>query len=213
MIQALLWDNDGVLVDTEPLYYQANFEVLKQVGITLHYPQFVQMNLREGRSPLNLVLNAGYNESYRQQLVEVRNDYYEDLLRKKSQAFPGVKELLNSLHGKIPMAIVTSSIRKHFDMIHQSLDLLPYFDFILTREDYQQSKPHPEPYQLGAERMEILPEHCLAIEDSPRGLTSAKAAGLQCAIVRNPHLEDESFTEADHIFTQLEELTTLLQGA
>ncbi|NIQ96969.1 MAG: HAD family hydrolase, partial [Desulfuromonadales bacterium] len=83
----------------------------------------------------------------------------------------------------VPMAIVTSSLRHHFDIIHEKSGLLPFFDFVLTREDYKHSKPHPEPYLTALQQLGIAPHHALVVEDSERGLHAARRAEIPCVVV------------------------------
>ena len=81
------------------------------------------------------------------------------------------------------MGIVTSSQRVHSDAIHNQSALLPYFEFVVTREDFVHGKPAPDPYLEGLRRIKLDRQVCLAVEDSERGLLSAVAAGLQCVVV------------------------------
>ncbi len=98
---------------------------------------------------------------------------------------PGVKETLEHLYGSYSMGIVTSSKKVHFDIIHKNTDIPGYFDFVLTREDYKESKPNPEPYQKGLQMLNVSPNECIVIEDSARGLKSANQAGLFCLMIPN----------------------------
>ena len=108
------------------------------------------------------------------------------------------------------MAIVTSSRRDHFDAIHRKSGLLQFFDFVLTREDYAHAKPNPEPYFLALANSKVPKDKCLVIEDSPRGLAAAKAAGLACWIVPSKDTLGEPFNEADRVLDSVTELLSLL---
>jgi HAD superfamily hydrolase (TIGR01509 family) len=83
------------------------------------------------------------------------------------------------------MAVVTSSQRHHFDVMHADIGLTSYFEFELAREDCDRTKPNPDPYLLALERLGIRPESCVAVEDSERGLAAARAAGLRCLVIPN----------------------------
>ncbi len=85
------------------------------------------------------------------------------------------------------MGIVTSSQRIHFAAIHEKSGLLSYFEFVLTREDFANAKPAPDGYREGLRRRGLPAKECLAVEDSERGLVSARAAGLECVVVPNSH--------------------------
>jgi HAD superfamily hydrolase (TIGR01509 family) len=101
------------------------------------------------------------------------------------QVLDGVKECLEALRGKIPMAIVTSSLREGFEAVHAKTGLLDYFEFALTSGDYDRHKPHPEPYLSAAARLGVSPEQCVVVEDSERGLESATRAGMRCLVIPN----------------------------
>jgi beta-phosphoglucomutase-like phosphatase (HAD superfamily) len=104
------------------------------------------------------------------------------------------------------MGVVTSSNREHFEIIHQRLDLLNHFEFVLTHESYVHSKPSPEPYLLGLERMGVAASEALVVEDSPRGLQAAMAAGIRCIIVRNALTQSCDFAGAYRVVDTMPEL-------
>jgi HAD superfamily hydrolase (TIGR01509 family) len=182
-VQALLWDNDGVLVDTEPLYFRATREILAGVGIELDEARYIEISLRRGGSLLDLVQDRGPAQV--EQLRDARNARYAELLTSDLRVIDGVAECLEALHGRVPMAIVTSSLRSAFESIHRQTGLLGYFEFALTSGDYAAHKPHPEPYLSAAERLGVAPEECVVIEDTERGLQSATRAGMRCLVIPN----------------------------
>jgi len=204
----IFWDNDGVLVDTEGLYYQASRQVLAQIGFDLSAEQFAAISLATGRSVFELATaDPGLIDSLRQQ----RNRRYAELLRGADLLLPGVRETVAQLATRYPMAIVTSSRRDHFDIIHAGSGLRDHFHFILCREDYRAAKPDPEPYLLALHRSGRPAARCLVIEDSPRGLASAKAAGLTCWVIPSAQTRDQKFLAADRILVHVEDLATLLR--
>lgn len=177
MFSALFWDNDGVLMETEHLYYLANAEALARIGVELPLETFRRVSLQQGGSVLG---GAGGNED---EVRAWRDARYLELLTTEAAVIPGVEETLSILHGRLPMAIVTSCRREHFSRMHQRSGLLGYFDFVLTREDYGNSKPDPEPYLTACRRAGLKPGECLAVEDSVRGVTAAARAGLAVAAI------------------------------
>jgi HAD superfamily hydrolase (TIGR01509 family) len=208
--QQIFWDNDGVLVDTERYYLQASREALAQVKIDLSDSLFAEISLTAGKSLFDLALNQGVEKRRIDELKEWRDQRYSELLAQKDMTLPGVRETLRALHGKIKMSIVTSSPKNHFDIIHESTGLLPFFDFCLTRGDYTESKPSAEPYLLALCRSGQKAQQSLVIEDSPRGLAAAKAAGLTCWIVPGEHTSKQDFKSADKILSCIDELPALL---
>lgn len=208
--QQILWDNDGVLVDTERYYLQASREALAQVNIDLSDSLFANISLTEGKSLFDLASGQGIGERTVNELRDWRNHRYSELLQEKDMTLPGVRETLQALHGRIKMSIVTSSLKKHFDIIHKNTGLLAYFDFCLTRGDYTNSKPSPEPYLLALNKTGQKAHHSLVIEDSPRGLAAAKAAGLTCWVIPGEHTSKQEFKSADKVLDRIEDLPTLL---
>ena len=139
-----------------------------------------------------------------------RNARYSELLAGRDLVLPGVRETLEQLASRIKMAVVTSSRRDHFELIHAGSDLLAFFDFILCREDYREAKPDPEPYLLALKQSGRETRHCLVIEDSLRGLAAAKAAGLTCWVIPSQQTAGQDFSAADRILQQVDELPDLL---
>ena len=209
-IKYIFWDNDGVLVDTESYYLQASREALALLGIVLTPSQFADISLNQGRSIFDLATERGHAKGSISKLRTWRDKRYAELLEQRDMTLAGVREVLEKLHGKISMAIVTSSKREHFDIIHRQTSLLPFFDFYLTREDYNLSKPSAEPYLMALEKSGQQAQDVLVIEDSPRGLTAAKAAGLACWVIPTQLTSLRELIGADRILQQIDELPTLL---
>ncbi len=195
----VLWDNDGVLVDTEGLYFQATKTVLKTLGIDLTPDQFKEISLRRGQSTLTLASTRGIDDEGIARLRAKRDRIYAETLGARSYLIDGVEEVLRSLHGKVRMGVVTSTSREHFGIAHARSGTAQYLDFIITREDCQHLKPHPEPYLTAVQRHGLRPEECIVVEDSERGLVSARAAGLECLIVVSEWTKDGDFRKATKV--------------
>lgn len=212
MLKAIFWDNDGVLVDTETLYFQANQEILTEVEINLTQDIYRTISLDQGQSVVNLARYKGFNESQIRELRQKRDDLYSRILQQGVRIFPGIIETLRALHGKIAMGIVTSSPRPHFDIIHRQTGMMPFFNLIITREDYKNAKPKPDPYLLALEWSGLKPNECLVIEDTLRGLESSKAAKIPCVIIRNDYTRDQLFNGAEIVLNQVSELLPYLKN-
>jgi HAD superfamily hydrolase (TIGR01509 family) len=207
MFDGIFWDNDGVLMETEHLYFQANAEALAGVGVELSLDEFCLISLRQGESVLALA--DGIADAA--ELRRVRDDIYYRLLGEESRVYPGVQDTLEMFHGRLPMAIVTSCRRDNFLQMHRTSGLLGYFDFILTREDYLASKPDPEPYLTACARAGLHPGHCLAIEDSERGVISAARAGLTVAAIPGDMNRGGDFGRARWLLDGVHQLSALLK--
>jgi HAD superfamily hydrolase (TIGR01509 family) len=209
-VRALLWDHDGVLVDTERLYFQATRELLATVGVPLSEAEYRHYLLISGTGAWHLAAERGCDAAAIEQLRRARDERYRSLLLAEDVMIAGVLELLTELQARVRMAIVTSSKRVHFDAIHQRTGLPRHFELILAREDYRASKPDPEPYLTAVERLQLSAAECLVIEDSERGLRAAKAAGLTCWVVPSALTAGSSFALADRGFESLPELRRAL---
>jgi HAD superfamily hydrolase (TIGR01509 family) len=203
---AIFFDNDGVLVDTEPLFLQATQEVLGEIGVEVTADLYHEMSMRQGRSVFELVAERGHSREEIFELRAVRGRRYDELIRAGVRVLDGVAATMDALAGVRPTAIVTSSTRDHFDAIHVQTGLEPYFEFVLTDGDYAHHKPHPAPYLTAAERMRVDPARCLVIEDTERGLVSAREAGMDCAVIPNALTAGADFSRAT---IQLDSMTEL----
>lgn len=210
MIKAIFWDNDGVLVDTEGLFFRANQETLAGVGITLRWEQFEEISLTHGGSVLQLAEKPGTDAFYK--LRDERDARYADLLTREPLVIDGVRDVLEMLSGKYVMGIVTGSGHEHFEIIHRQSGLLPYFQFVLTMKDCAHLKPHPEPYLKAIELSGFSPEDCLVIEDSPRGLAAAIGAGIRCIVIPSKFTSGNNFAGAYKILNSIKELPALLMN-
>ena len=211
MIKAIFWDNDGVLVDTEILYYRACKETFASIGIDLSEDLYVEYFLKKGSGTWHLAEQKGLDDDTIIKLRQERNKIYSDLLRNHSKVITGAEETLNKLHDKFSMGVVTSSRKDHFDIIHQSTGFLKYFDFILTSEDYTETKPSPHPYLKAVAKSGLKKEECIVIEDSERGLRAALSAGLKCYVIPTSLTKNSNFSGAEKILNNISEVPRILE--
>ena len=210
MTKVILLDNDGVLVDTERFYFEATRSVLAEVGAALTIPIYQEFLLKRSEGVWHLAVEAGVLSEEIPELRAKRDLRYSQLLSGQSLVMDHALETLKKLRPRFGMGVVTSSRREHFELIHRTSRLLPFFDFVLTREDYIHSKPGPEPYLLAVQRAGVTPSECLVIEDSERGLCSAKAAGLPCWVIPTTMTAGGDFAGADRVLTSIPEVAALL---
>jgi HAD superfamily hydrolase (TIGR01509 family) len=205
----VLFDHDGVLVDTEFWYYKAGERALADIGLTLNKDQYLR-DMNQGSGTWAQARAAGIDEQTISRQREVRNDYYQEYLRTEAIEIEGVVEALAELSKYVRMAIVTTAKRVDFDIIHEKRHVRQFMDFVLVREDYKLAKPHPEPYLTGLKRFEATNEETLVVEDSSRGLNSAVAAGIDCVIVHNDFTKAHDFSQASYRIETLIELTDII---
>ena len=208
--KAILWDNDGVLVDTEELYFKATQRILAEVGIPLTESDYIELFLIQGRGAFHLATERGMSVDEVERLRSDRNALYGRWLATETRVMDDVRRVLEALHGRYVMGVVTSSRKDHFDLIHAQTGLLGFFDFVLTAADFRRVKPDPEPYLRAVERSGFPASECLAIEDSARGLEAARAAGVPCVVVPTRLTRGCQFPGAEGILPALNELLTWL---
>lgn len=212
--EAVIFDFDGVIVDTEPLHYEAFQRLLEPLGMGFSWEQYVETYM--GFDDRDAFLEAfgkdtaGLSPTGLQSLIDRKADLFQEIIRDGISAYPGVVDLIRSIRAsRTPLAICSGALRSDIAPILETLGIADCFDVIVTAEDVARSKPDPECYRLAHARLnefwglELEPGQVLAIEDTPAGITAAKGAGLRVIAVTNsypaPHL-----TQADHIVETLD---------
>ena len=209
MKKYILFDHDGVLVDTEFWYYKAGERALADIGFTVDRDQYL-LDMSQGLGTWAQARAAGVDEQTISRQRAARDDYYQEYLRTEAIEIEGVVEALDELSHYVRMAIVTTAKRADFETIHEKRQIRNFMEFVLVREDYKLAKPHPEPYLTGLRRLDAAKEETLVVEDSSRGLGSAVAAGIDCAIVHNDFTKAQDFSRATYRIRTLIELKDIV---
>ncbi|MDZ7316707.1 MAG: HAD family phosphatase [candidate division KSB1 bacterium] len=202
-----MFDNDGVLVDTEKLFFEANRAALAEIGVELKLKDFCEISLRQGKSCLETALKGQAEEGFLSTLRVRRDALYEQLLMAETAERQGIREVLENLRGRCRFGVVTNAKRRHFEIMHARTSLLPYFSFVLTLEDFRFRKPHPDPYLTALRLYSLQPSETLSVEDSERGVRSAAAAGLRCIAAPTDLTRDGDFLA----FQRIEDLSQLIE--
>jgi HAD superfamily hydrolase (TIGR01509 family) len=155
---------------------------------------------------------AGIDEPTIERQRVVRNEYYRSYLCTQAIEIPGVIEALTEIASVVTMAIVTTAKRRDFEPIHDTRSIRSFMAFTLTREDYTHAKPDPEPYLTGVARFNAAKDEVLVVEDSARGMRSAAAAGLDCAVVDNEFAKGNDFSQAAYRIKALHQLLDVVHG-
>ena len=205
-IKAIFWDNDGVLVDTEKLYFEANRFVFSKHGVEVTEDIYVENYLKNSIGAWHMLNAKGYSEEMIASIRTERNEYYSKLLKEHSEAIAGAENVLKTLHGKVLMGIVTSSRKDHFEMIHRRTGFKKYFDFVLTADELEKLKPDPDPYFKALQRSGFKKEECIIVEDSERGLRAAIAAGIKCYVIPTHLTKNSDFSGAEKVLNNIEEI-------
>lgn len=184
-MDAVLWDMDGTLVDTEPYWIEVEYELVEAHGGTWsqqHAMNLVGNDLLESGRYIREHGGVGLEPS---EIVEILLDGVVDRVRREVPWRPGARELLAALNtAGVPCALVTMSYRR---FVAPVLEALPpgTFEVVVTGDTVSRGKPHPEPYLQAARLLEVDPASCLAIEDSNTGARSAESAGCRVLVVEN----------------------------
>ena len=209
MKKYILFDNDGVLVETEPWYFAANVEVLKTMGIHLEERRYKEIMIT-GQSAFLLAEEAGYDREAVEKARAKRNELYQHYIRSEDIAIKGAKEVIEALSKRYRMGIVTSAIRQDFELIHHGRGITEHMEFVLCSGEYPRSKPHPDPYLKGLGILGGEKHEAIVVEDSERGLRSAVNAGIDCVVVHNSFTASHDFSTATHRIETLYDLEQLL---
>ena len=211
MKKYILFDHDGVLVNTEQWYYAANKRALASLGIDLPQDAYLG-NMANGVSAWEAARASGISEADITRGRELRNRYYQEYLLTEDIEIDGVLQTLAELADTYRMAVVTTAKRVDFDLIHEERSILDHMEFCLTRGDYEQAKPQPEPYLRGLERFGATAEETVVVEDSARGLKSAVAAGIDCIVVANEFTAAHDFSRATARVATFRDLPSAIRG-
>jgi HAD superfamily hydrolase (TIGR01509 family) len=191
--KAVLFDMDGVIVDSEPLHVAAFQATLKEYGCNLTDEQYKQYFA--GRTD-----EAGFKQYFdsRGEAVELpvimdkKAKAYLQLAADRLIPYPGVVEFIRNLAGeKTSLALVTGSLRAEAEVTLKAFGLMGLFKVIIAAEDISQSKPDPEGYLKGAKALGFEPADCIVVEDAPSGVKAACAAGMRCLAVTTTHTKEE----------------------
>ena len=211
MKRFILFDHDGVLVDTEFWYYKAGERALADIGFILDRDQYVR-DMTQGLATWGQARAAGIDEQTISRQREVRNVYYQKYLRTEDIEIKGVLETLDVLAAEHRMAVITTSKPPDFALIHDRRSILDHMEFYFTREDYERAKPHPEPYLRGLQRFGATAAETVVVEDSARGMNSAIAAGIDCIVVANEFTEAHDLSKATAKVATFRELPSAIRG-
>ncbi len=211
MKKYILFDHDGVLVDTEFWYYKAGERALADIGFTMDRDQYLR-DMTQGMATWAQARAAGIDEQTISRQREVRDVYYQEYLRTEDIEIEGVLETLDVLAGEYRMGIVTTSKPSDFALIHEKRSILDYMEFYLARWDYERAKPHPDPYLRGLDRFGATAAETVVVEDSARGLKSAIAAGIDCIVVANEFTAAHDLSKATARVATFRELPSTIEG-
>jgi HAD superfamily hydrolase (TIGR01509 family) len=209
MIQTVIFDMDGVIVDTEPVHHYAYNQHFKQLKIDVSPEMYASFT---GSSTKNIytIIKAhfGLEESI-ETLVRAKRDFFNAAFDDKEDIFllEGVEHLIKDLHSNgMQLVLASSSANETIERIFNRFNLHQYFTFKVSGEDFPKSKPHPAIFLKAAELAQTAVEHCIVIEDSTNGIQAAKSAGIYCVGYDSFHSKMQDYSKADKVITHFNEL-------
>jgi beta-phosphoglucomutase family hydrolase len=207
---AVIFDMDGVLVDTSPFHIQKWEALLADHGIAFDRKALPKQVLGPANEPtLRLFFGDRITADDGRRLSEELEAKFRKAFAPHAKPIPGVERLISECHDHgVLVALASAAISKNVNFILDALKLRPFFHVILTGDEITESKPHPEIYVKTAQKLGLRPAHCVAIEDSFVGIEAAKRAGMKCVAVASTFAAPElrAHTHADLVIQNLEAL-------
>lgn len=209
MIQTVIFDMDGVIVDTEPVHHYAYNQHFKMLNITITPEMYASFT---GNSTKNIFerLKATFNlEEDVQTLVETKRNLFNEAFDHKEDLYllEGVEDLIKDLyHNGMQLVVASSSAKVTINRIFNRFGLHQYFTHIVSGEDFPKSKPHPAIFEHAALLSQTPRENCIVIEDSTNGIIAAKAAGIYCIGYDSVNSKMQDYSLADQVISNFKEL-------
>lgn len=208
-LKAVIFDMDGVLIDSEPLWQEAEIDIFATVGVVLT-PSLCReaMGLRIDEVVKYWYTKHPWNGTSEKQIELAVVARLIELIKEKGEIMPGVSNALKTISEKgVLIGIATSSNPDIINAVLDKLSIRQHFDATHSALHESQGKPHPGVYISAAKKLNVKPEECLAIEDSPNGVLAAKAANMFCvAVPDKDHKTDKRIETADIVVDSLDQL-------
>ncbi len=200
---AVIFDMDGVIVDTAPQHFAAWRRLLAEMGYEFNEEEFHITFGQRNQEILRHILGDELSELQVEELGHKKEEYYRGLVQGKMNASPGFMSLLKSLRNDaLRIAVGTSAPQENVELILDELGIREQLDAVVTAEDVERGKPDPEVFLLAAQRCNVEPKRCVVFEDAVAGIEAARAAGMGCIGVGRADI-----TQADLVIDSLEEVT------
>lgn len=199
--RAVIWDLDGTLIDSSALHWEAWQEVMTAEHLTLTYEDYVADFGKRNDEILRGRLGAQITGRDIERITRSKEERYRELLRTRGlELLPGAGywlQLLKTEEGWL-QALATSSPRVNIDAVFAALGIDKYFDVVVSAEEVERGKPHPDVFLAAAGKLKVAAPRCIVIEDAPAGIEAAHRAGMKAVGVRttHPHLEADWVVES-----------------
>ncbi len=209
MIDTVIFDMDGVVVDTEPLHYEVSLLQFEELGITISPELYSTFTGNSNKNIYQKIREQFHLTHSLEELLETKNSLFIDAFKKDTQLqmLPGVLDLIKELHQNgMQLLLASSSEHIIIDLVFERFGLHQYFTHRISGDDFPQSKPHPAIFLKAVELSGTAKSKCVVIEDSTNGIKAAKAAGLYC-IAYKGEAEGQDQSLADEVVYDFTELS------
>lgn len=207
--EAVIFDMDGVLADTEPLHGRCFVRAFAHMGIHIEFEDYRRAVTIGGSPVRDLYLSLGGDPAEWDHVKSVKDQALKAELADQIGPLPGVRALIDLLRGSgIRTGLATSARRRSMQLVLDRLDMWSCFDAFATKDEVDAEKPDPAVFLLAASLLRVEPTACVVIEDSPRGVLAANRAGMKCVAVPTPSTADGDFSTADLVVDSLEDVST-----
>jgi HAD superfamily hydrolase (TIGR01509 family) len=206
---AVIFDLDGVIVDSEPLQHKAYNRVLERFGVRVEQAEYGREWIAAGRGPEYAVRTYALPVSA-EELRRLKDPVYHTLLGEEAALMAGARTALERLSAAFPVALATNSSQADTGFILDRFDLARFFTAVVTREQYGEPKPAPDAFRTAAARLQRAPERCVVIEDAYKGVVAATDAGCVCVAFPHDYTVSNDFSRARIVIGSLDEVTVEL---
>lgn len=206
MIKAVIFDMDGVIVDSEPINYEVIRITFEKAGVKISKKEFIEEWVVKGTGSREAIKRHDIKMSL-EDLQKMKKKIYLDVLKRKVKLKPDAKRTIINLHKKYKLALASQGHRYNVDIIVKKFKLSKFFQAIIGKQDVNKGKPNPEIFLKASKELKVKPEECLVIEDTEKGIIAAKRAGMICIAVPDSWTKRyNDFSKADLVVNLLGEI-------